>query len=473
VADRPDIVLIMTDQQRHDQVGFASGGHFDTPNLDRLAGRGTVFDRAYSAATTCIPARVSLLTGLAAHRVPVEPGTATNLAQGTTTVARRLRAAGYQTALVGKMHFWPMNGDHGFDVQRTCEHLFPADFVDGHPASADGTDDYHRWLVDQGVPDWRSLPASGAPFTYDASLHPTSWVAREALEVLDRRDPQAPLFLVVSFPHPHEPHVCPEPWVSMYDPADSILPADGYEANEGLPAPFLDAMNQKGGVWDPVRVPSPGWLRGSLAVQRGLIRQIDDALGPVLARIDLDTSLVVFTSDHGDYAGHRGFIRKIPWIAFDDLARVPLVVSAPDGAAGRSCHDLVQSSDFALTGLDYAGVEVDADQYESVSLRALLRSDPPSAQRPGPSPADGDGRVLFVSPSIGWNGVRRGRYKYLGRRNLYFPARALFDLETDPGETVDLADDPAHAAVADELERLLDEELARPAPELVPSPHSD
>ena len=162
VPRQPDIVLILTDQQRHDQVGYASDGHFETPNLDGLAARGTVFDHAYSAATVCVPSRVSLLTGLAAHRVPVEPGTDLHLRQGTATVARTLRAAGYQTALVGKMHFWPMNGDYGFDIMRTCEHLFPADFVDGVPAKPEGVDDYHRWLLDQGVPDWRATPPAPA-----------------------------------------------------------------------------------------------------------------------------------------------------------------------------------------------------------------------------------------------------------------------------------------------------------------------
>ena len=458
VPRQPDIVLILTDQQRHDQVGYASDGYFETPNLDGLAARGTVFDHAYSAATVCVPSRVSLLTGLAAHRVPVEPGTDLHLRQGTATVARTLRAAGYQTALVGKMHFWPMNGDYGFDLMRTCEHLFPADFVDGVPAKPQGVDDYHRWLLDQGLPNWRAIPAvartsgTAAPrFAYDASLHPTSWVAREALEVLERRDPDRPLLLVVSFPHPHEPHNPPEPYESMYDPADSILPDDGFEVNEHLPEPFLDAINQQGGVWSAVRVPSPGWLRGSLAISRGLVRQIDDALGPVLDRIDLDSSLVMFTSDHGDYAGHRGLVRKIPWIAFDDLVRVPLVVSAPDGKGGSRRSVLVQNSDFALTCYDYAGIEVHTSDYESRSLRPLMAG-----------PDRDDERAFFLSPSIGWTGVRRGRFKYLGRRNLYFPARALFDLDDDPGETRDLATDPGYAPVADDLEAILDEELARP-----------
>ena len=460
---QPDIVLILTDQQRYDQVGYASGGHFETPNLDRLAAAGTIFDTAYSASTACIPARVSLMTGLAAHRVPVEPGTDYNLRQGTPTLARTLRSAGYQTALVGKMHFWPPNGDHGFDSMRTCEHLFPADFVDGRVADPDAADDYHRWLRDQGVVDWRSLPprkpsgdgGTAEPlFGFDADLHPTSWVAREAHGVLDRSDPQRPLLLIVSFPHPHEPHNPPAPYDTLFDPADSVLPTDGFEANEQLSAPFLEAMADQGGPWSANRVPSPGWLRGSLAVTRGLIRQIDDAMGPLLDRLDLDDTLVVFSSDHGDYAGHRGLVRKIPWIPFEDVARVPLVMAGPGGRPGQRLVAPVQNSDFALTCLDYAGLDVDTSVYESTSLRGLL--DGRQAEDPD--------RVLFLATSMGWNGVRRGRYKWIGRRFLYFPARALFDLEADPGETRDLATEPAGSAIADELEAQLDEELARPDP---------
>jgi arylsulfatase len=459
----------MTDQQRHDQVGHASAGHFETPNLDGLADAGTVFEQAYSGAVVCVPARLSLLTGLGAHRVPIEPGTGIHLAQGSWTVARALRSAGYQTALVGKMHFSPVNGDYGFDTLRTCEHLFPTDFEPDGTVHPEAADDYHRWLTDQGVRDWRAQRRGHrdpdqpkAPlFPYDEALHPTSWVAREALDVLDRRDPQRPLLLVVSFPHPHEPHNPPQPYESMYDPADSFLPDEGLEVNDGLPDEFRHDLNHPPGPWAAARVPSASWLAGSLAVTRGLVRQIDDAMGPILDRLDLGRTVVAFTSDHGDYAGHRGLIRKMPWMAFEDLARVPLVIAAPDGAAGQRHAEVVQNSDLALTLLDYAGVATDPEPFGSVDLRPVLRGDPAAA--------DPD-RAVVLSPSLPWSGIRRGRYKYLGRRNPYFPVRALFDLVEDPGETCNLAEHPDHVAAADELERLLDLELARPIPEFAHVP---
>src|SRR5882724_1471070 len=94
VADRPDLVLIMTDQQRFDQVGYASGGHFETPTLDALAARGVIFDAAYSASTVCVPARAALMTGLQPHRLPTQDNPF-SLREGFWTVAHELRSAGY------------------------------------------------------------------------------------------------------------------------------------------------------------------------------------------------------------------------------------------------------------------------------------------------------------------------------------------------------------------------------------------
>lgn len=462
VDPRPDLVLFMTDQQRFDQTGDASGGHFETPVLDLLAADGTTFTRACSASTTCVPARASLLTGVAAHRLPVQDDGFT-LQEGYWNMAYALAQAGYETALVGKMHFNPINGRHGFETMRTCEHLFPGDFTPQRIFRGQ-FDDYHDTLAEHGLDDWRAhldeARAPGQPrrpyFPYDERFHPTEWVADEALAVLERRDRARPLFLVVSFPHPHEPHNPPERYGRTFDPADSVLPSEGFEANDGLPAEFLEAFAVNDGPWQASRVRSESHLRDSLAIVRGLVRQIDDAMGRVLAAIDAERSVVMFTSDHGDYAGHRGLMRKLPWIPFDDLARVPLVVRAPDGPAGRRSTDLVSSSDLVLTCLDYAGVEVDPDVFDSRSLRRLVTGEVTGA-------AD---RPLLMSPNSGWPTVRRGPLKLITRRHWVHPGRALFDLDADPGETVNLVDDPRYAAELDDLQAWLDAELARPPPDL-------
>jgi arylsulfatase len=462
MATRPDLVLFMTDQQRYDWVGYASDGHFETPNLDRLASQGTTFEHAYSGDTTCVPARVALLTGL--HNwetVPHDDNLA--LQEGYWTVAHALREAGYETALIGRMHFWPPRSNHGFDLMRMCENISPGS---GYPL--DVVDDYGDWLRSQGRPDWRLVrpwgedgeilpfnPGMPGPWPDEPGYHSTEWIAREATEFLRRRDSTKPLFLIVSFPHPHGPYDPPEPWASMYRIEDARMPTDGFEVNDGLPESTRNALAADGWA-HPHRVNAddPRVERGILTAIRGLVRHIDDAMGRILDDIDLSSTVVFFTSDHGDFGGHRGLMNKIPWIAFDDLARVPLVVAGYDTTPGRRVQELVQSCDFTLTCLDYAGVDPPDAVFRTRSLRPLVTG------APDRGPLDESHPLYCAVRSLQM--IRRGRYKYLptGREE-----GLLFDLVADPGETVDLF--PSHGELAAELREILREERRRP-PQVLP-----
>ena len=458
MTERPDLVLIMTDQQRFDQVGYESGGYFDTPNVDRLAERGLIFENAYSSSTTCVPARVSLLTGLQNHRVPTQVNRYA-LREGFWTIARALQHAGYETALIGKGHFAPIHAQHGFDTMRLCEHLFRRDLSTREGESLNEVDDYHTWLREKGLDDWRAVTPPGGQatsFPYAAELHPTAWVESEALSFLGRRKRGQPLLLVISFPHPHAPYNPPEPYASMYPADGTALPADDFDVNKRLPAGFLDAMTTRLGRFGARRVGDDEVeARQALTQIRALIKQIDDAIGRILDRIDLGRSIIFFTSDHGDYSGHRGMMGKVPWIPFDDLARVPLVVAGQDVIGGRRVPELVQNFDFVGTCLDYAGMEMSGNGFDSRSLRPLLRE----AGRP----EDCD-RAVLCATTMGWPMVRRGPLKYIV--HLLSSPNALFDLERDPGETVSVLDDPDYRSVADELSSLLEYELARGIPDM-------
>jgi arylsulfatase len=460
---RPDLVLILTDQQRFDQVGYESGGYYATPNIDSLAEHGVVFTNAYSGSTTCVPARASLLTGLQHHRVPTQVNRLA-LREGFWTVARCLREVGYETALIGKMHFAPIRAQHGFETMRLCEHLSATDLRAAAGSSSDAIDHYHDWLTTQGLPDWRdeSLPvpagsgseAAKSRFPYAERYHPTAWVESEVTSLLEKRDASRPLFLVVSFPHPHAPYNPPEPYASMYDPEDVDLPSAGFEVNQRLPKPFLDAMTVGVGPFAPYRVGHGTLLAKQwLTDVRALITQIDDSIGRILRRIDLSRSVAFFTSDHGDYAGHRGMLKKVPWIPFDDLARVPLVLSGYDVKGGRREASLVQNCDFALTCLDYAGVAVRPGIFDTTSLRPHLTD---RAQ-----PTDRNRTVLCATSAM-WPMVRRDRFKYiLDERS---GAAVLFDMVADGGETISVLDEPQNKPIADELSRILRQELGRPVP---------
>src|SRR5262249_9430450 len=154
-------------------------------------------------------------------------------------------------------------------------------------------------------------------FPYDHALHPTGWIENETREFLARRTRDRPLFLVVSFPHPHAPYNPPEPYASMYDPADSQLPATGFEVNEALPPLFRDSMREFGKRPTPRVDPNDlDGLREFLAQVRALVKQIDDSVGRIVEGLNLDNTVVFFTSDHGDYSGNRGMLRKTPWIPY-------------------------------------------------------------------------------------------------------------------------------------------------------------
>ncbi len=427
---QPDLVLIMTDQQRRDQVGYASGGHFETPNLDDLAGRGVIFETAYSASTVCVPSRVALLTGLQPHRLPTQENRFA-LREGFWTLAHELRHAGYQTALFGKMHFAPVHAQHGFDTMRLCEHLRSQGLGPLSRASGDVVDDYHDWLVDQGLPDRRteSASTSAGSAALPAEAHPTAWIEREVSEFLATRDHSRPLFLVISFPHPHAPYDPPEPYASMYDPADSILPTTGYEANEQLPF-LLQLVTADSKT--RLKASDERRVRSFLAAVRGLIRQIDDAIGRLLAMLDPESALIFFTSDHGDFSGHRGLMRKNPWVPFDDLARVPFIVAGLGIAGGRRVRQLVQSCDLALTCLDYAGISPpDGVDFDTRSLRPVLDG--------GAGSADLD-RAVYTGTTLGWPMIRVAGFKYMEHDE--GKARVLFDLDADPLETVNLGRNP-------------------------------
>ncbi|MGQ0832517.1 MAG: sulfatase family protein [Microthrixaceae bacterium] len=452
----PDIILFITDQQRFDQVGYASAGHFETPNVDALAARGVAFDAAYSTSTVCVPSRVSMLTGMQPHRLPTQENEY-SLREGFWTVARGLRAHGYETAAIGKMHFAPVHADHGFDTLRLCEHIHRQGLGVLSVERGDTMDDYHDWLLGQGLDDHRLDEAprdqSGARgvFTGPSQAHPTAWIEREVSTFLADRDRSRPLFLVVSFPHPHGPYDPPEPYASMYDPADSVLPPHGMEVNAGLPMVFALATHDSRTRGEAERLDR---LRQFLATVRGLIRQIDDVIGRIVAEVDPDSTVVLFTSDHGDYGGNRGLMRKMPWVPFDDLARVAFVVAGPGIQRGRRIAEPVQTSDIPLTLLDVAGARPpDGLVFDSRSLVPLLAGCPDAA--------DVD-RDVFSAISVGWPMVRKGRFKLIAHAER--PGKVLFDMDCDPDEEVNLFLDPDFAEVGDDLVERLDAMSSQPKP---------
>lgn len=461
MQDTPNILLLMTDQQRYDSLGYGRrDGVTDTPNLDALAARGVIFEQAYSSDTACIPARSSLLTGLLPHRVPTGGGrrpraqTASGLAltEGYWTLAHALRDVGYDTALFGKMHFSPIRAQHGFDTMAMCEHL-PA----GYPR--DEADDYRHWITGSGREDLRfQRPGIPRVFPYAAEWHPTRWITSHAQAFLQdpaRRD--SPWFTVVSYTDPHTPYSPPEPYASRFRPEDQVLPQSGMESNAGLPWPFsnITVRHPRGTFFEPDRVDhhAADHLPKVLAAIRAGINHVDDMVGELLQSVDLDNTLVIFLSDHGDYGGHRGYLGKIPWLPFDDIARVPFFMAGAGVSGGRRVQEPVQSFDAVATVLERVGLPAPCSDLDSHSLWGVLEGRAPVPERP-----------IFCGTLEGSPMLRRGRYKHIW--HTVANVHILYDLESDPGETHNLAAEPRHRGLLDANVDTLQAMLARPVPPL-------
>lgn len=442
LTDRPNIVLITTDQQRFDTFGRFKPPFLRTVHLDHLAAEGVTFTNAYADCPLCVPARMSIMSGkYAVHHRMTYNGPSSQVLGRTETLPAYLRGLGYQTAAIGKMHFGPMRTRHGFD-----EMILP--------------DDYYREMRRRGYElqpmrhglGQNELTPSLA--TVPEPLTLTSWTVEKCREYIqERRDPTVPFFLWCSFAKPHPPFDPPEPYYSMYRDA-AIPPAVRGDWNEPGRVPEAFARQRDNYC---CHLYQGELLRAARAAYYGMITHIDHAIGRLMGALlevteaahqGLTDALVLFTSDHGEYLGDHGSISKS--FLHEVSAHVPFIVKPPRSwdtpLYGRECPHLVTHADIVATCLRAAGGEAPAGS-DGVDLLALARGEAaPRKYLDAISGGPADGNRSSV-------GITDGRWKYL-----WFPeggVEQLFDLETDRYETRDLAASADHRAKRNELRAAL------------------
>ena len=437
--DRPNILFIMTDQQRGDCLSIEGHPCLLTPNMDSIAGAGVRFRRAYTTCPSCIAARRSLLTG----QFPATHGMV-GYSDGVEwdappTLPQTLRDAGYQTCLIGRsMHQYPPRKRYGFE--HMVVHGWDSDYVPFLQKEAPESGGWFGGGVMHN--DW-----TARPWPLPDHLHMTNWTVNEALKFPRMRDPSCPFLLAVSFIAPHPPLQPPAFYMDRYLRAEIPEPVIGDWAEP----PEDDGL---GDDVAPSHVALTGEkLRSTRAAYYGLINHVDDQLRRLLngiTGIDAATgrnTVVVFTSDHGEMLGDHYMWRKS--VPYEPSARIPLLIRAPDrfGLRKRSAvaHP-VCLEDIMPTLLDMAEVDI-PDTVEGRSLLPLMRGEEP-AWRPH----------LHIEHAPLHQTLTDGKEKFIwfvgdGREQ-------LFDLEKDPEERRDLIDDPACADRADRWRRLLIEELA-------------
>jgi len=446
--DRPNILLIMTDQQRGDCLGVEGHPVLMTPNMDSIAGAGTRFSKAYTTCPVCIPARRSLMSGQFPSTHGVVGYYETEEWDAALSMPSALKQAGYQTFITGRnMHQYPPTKRYGFD-HMVDNRTHYRDWLEDHVPvrSFQPAGDYYSSGVMHN--DW-----TARPWHHDEDLHMTNWTVNEALRFLKNRDPSCPYFLVVSFLAPHPPLVPPAFYMDRYLRQDLPDPIVGdWEAEPEGGWPGRDVSN--------LHVDLKGEaLRSCRAAYYGLINHIDDQirriLNPVDSKMDHANTVVMFTSDHGEMLGDHHFFRKS--LPYEPSARIPLLVSAPERFGvrkGAVVDNAVALEDIMPTVLDFAGVPV-PDSVDGTSLLPLLRGETPAWRE-----------YLHIEHGYGINDMphhtlTNGREKFI-----WFAAdgrEQYFDLVADPNECRNLIASDAHRErIAHWRGRLIDELEDRP-----------
>lgn len=423
MPDRPNILLLFTDQQRFDTIAALGNPLIKTPALDRLVRGGVAFTRAYTPSPVCVSARCALATGLYPHRTGCCDNGCGNGA-GQTSVMELLSGAGYQCHGVGKMHFEPdwraLWGFESRDLSEECN--APDDFR----ASLDAAG-YEHVLDPHGVrSEYYYLPQ---PSQLPARLHNTTWVADRSLDFLDRRDRERPFFLWTSFIKPHPPFEAPTPWNKLYRCAEMPLPK--------RPAGGADLLTYWNLVQNRYKYRDQGvddnLLRTMKAAYYACISFIDYQVGRLLdgleARGALDNTLILFSSDHGELLGDYDSFGKRSML--DSAARIPLLACWPGRLpAGERCDRPASLVDILPTCLQAAGATpVPTDGVSLLDLSA------------------GDAQRTSVLSQI--QRERLGLYMHADERFKYIWSAAderewLFDLRLDPLETRDCAANPLY-----------------------------
>ena len=429
---RPNILVVMADQLAPHFTGTYGHPLVRTPAMDALAERGARFDAAYCHSPLCAPARFSMLAGRPVSAIGAWDNAA-EFPASVPTLAHYLALAGYRTCLSGKMHFVGPDQLHGFDERLTTD-IYPADFA---------------WTPNWDEPDVRlgkwyhnmdSLSEAGqALATYQIDYdEEVGFAAVRRLYDLARDADERPFFLVASFIHPHDPYVARPEWWNLYDHDDIDLP-------EPMPTDALDPHTRR--IRSGIEADTVGYTTDQCRNARhgyyANTSYFDSWVGRLVGVLEetrrLDNTVVIVTSDHGDMLGDRGTFFKMSF--FERSSRVPLILAGPD-VASRAIPNVCSHLDLLPTLLDIAtGGGAWPELGAPIAGRSLWEA--AAGGRDAVDETTGEYMAEMTSHPMFM--IRRGRHKYI---HCDTDPPLLYDLESDPLERTNLADDPDFAALA-------------------------
>ncbi len=433
----PNILLITTDQQRADTIAALGNPIIKTPNLDRLVHEGTSFTKCYTPSPVCVPARHALATGLAPHKINCFDNNVQTMP--FPSLMERLQEQNYQTHGVGKMHFSPDPwANWGFETRATSEEIQPISSQE---------DDFCCFLRENGFEHVQEPHGVRSEMYYipqpsqlPEKLHNTNWVADRSLEFLENRDQDRPFFLWTSFIKPHPPFETPTPWDKLYR-ASAMLPPfrpEGFEELLSYWNHFQNRYKYRDKGYDEMLI------RTMIANYYACISFVDHQLGRLLEGLgdQLDNTIIIFTSDHGELLGDYGSFGKRCML--DAAARVPMIVRQTERfAANVRCDEPTTLLDIWPTCLSAAGVAESSVSSEGQNLLEV---------------ATGNSERDCVYSQF--SSAEKGLYSVISKDLKYIYSAAdnkewLFDLKLNPSETHNFAANPSYQERQEKLKQKL------------------
>lgn len=440
-SQKPNVLLITVDHWPASLLGSV-GAPILTPTLDQIARNGTHYTRAYSECPVCIPARRTLMTGTTPRTHGDRKFDERREMPQIPTVAQAFRDAGYQAFAAGKLHVYPPRDRIGFDDVQLAE--------EGR-LQFGSIDDYEIFLTEQGhagqqfTHGMSNNEYSWRPWHLPEHCHITNWTTEQLARSIKRRDPRKPGFWYLSYTHPHPPIVPPAWYLDLYRDVQPHTPVigDWAKAREGLPS-YLQKQMARWDGHNSSEMATTGARRAFYALCTHIDHQIRIVIGTLREEGLLDDTIIMFTSDHGDMLGDHGLWAKRMY--YERAANIPLILMGTKGdsriRAGQVDHRLVGLQDVMPTLLDLAGVEI-PDTVDGLSMAGQKKRD-----------------YLYGESGEGTDAIRMvhdGQFKLI-----YYAAgnkRQLFNLESDPDELDDAAQDPAYAGKRSDLTDILIDNL--------------
>ena len=476
-----NVLFITSDQQHWNTLGVLNP-EIQTPNLDKLAARGALFERAYTVNPTCTPTRASWITGL----YPSQHGAwslGTALPQDVPTIGDSMASNNMSCELIGKAHFQPLAStpDHpsleaypvlqDLEFWKTYTKKFYGfnhyELARNHTNEAHVGQHYALWMEEKGCKNWREyfLAPTGTmdetirhTWPLPEEFHYDTWIAERTCARLDaHKNTDTPFFLWASFFDPHPDYLVPEPWASMYDPATITLPPSHPGEHEDSP-PHIQKTQELHPDFSSYKETGKqihGFhchreeeenLRKDMAIYYGMVSMMDHYIGKILDRLEengqSEDTLVVFTTDHGHYLGHHNLTAKGAF-HYDDGIKVPFIAACPNLIPqGVKSSQLLSLIDLAPTFLAIMGIQAPRTMAGKDMTPLLTNPSQPFRNR-----------VICENQheptTVNLRTYIDSRYKI----TVYYDREygELYDLQTDPGELTNLWDHPESQGVKNQL----------------------